>query len=95
MSSDEDIDEALERIAADVERRFAQPEFHGPAMAALLEELRHMEVARRGGDQQAAELIAAGANVALERYRPTNATSRAKAVIAEVVAELIGPLPPS
>jgi hypothetical protein len=91
--TDADIDEALERIAGDVTRRFAQPEFHGPAMAALLDELRRMETARRDGDASAAAAIAAAAAPALERYRPTNATSRAKAIIAEIVAAVVA-LPP-
>jgi hypothetical protein len=89
--SDDDIDGAIERIADDVARRFAVPEFHGPAMTALLDELRRMEAVRRTGDSGAAALIAAGAQPALERYRPTNATSRAKALLAEVVAEVQGP----
>lgn len=88
MYSDEDIDDAIERIASDVARRLPQPEFHGPAMAALVDELRRMEVARRSGDHSAAALIAEGAQPALESYRPTNATSRSKAVLAEVVADV-------
>jgi hypothetical protein len=87
--SDGDIDGAIERIAGDVARRFAQPEFHGPAMAALLEELRSMEAARRAGDPAAAAVFAAGALPALETYRPTNATSRSKALLSEVVAEVL------
>ncbi len=86
--SDEDISDAIERIEADVRRRFDQPEFHGPAMAALVDELRRMDAARRGGDASAASVFAAAAQPALETYRPTNATSRSKAVLAEVVAEL-------
>ncbi len=85
---DTEIDEALERIDADVRRRFAIPEFHGPAMAALVDELRRMEAARRTGDTAAAAAVAAAAAPALEKYRPTNATSRAKAVLAEIVAAL-------
>jgi hypothetical protein len=92
--SDADIDEAIERIAGDVERRFAQPEFHGPAIAALLDELRSMEAARRSGDRAEAQRVAACAAPVLETYRPTNATSRAKAVLTEVVAELSAPLSP-
>lgn len=87
--SDADIDDALERIAKDVARRFELPEFHGPAMAAMLDELRRMEAARRGGDLDAAAVFAAAAKPALERYRPTNATSRSKAVLSEAVAELL------
>ncbi len=86
--SDEDISDALERIASDVGRRFHIPEFHGPAMAALVDELRRMDAARRGGDAAAAALFATAAQPALETYRPTNATSRSKAVLTEVVAEL-------
>jgi hypothetical protein len=89
--TDEDIDEALERIAGDVSRRFAQPEFHGAAMAALVDEVRRMEAARRAGDRTAAAAIARGAAPTLEAYRPTNATSRAKAIIGEIVAELLAP----
>jgi hypothetical protein len=92
--SDEDIDEAIERLAGDVSRRFGQPEFHGPAMAALVDELRRMEAARRAGDVAAAALLAAGAQPALDGYRPTNATSRSKAVLTEVVAELQAPAEP-
>jgi hypothetical protein len=88
MYSDDDIDGAIERIANDVARRFDKPEFHGPAMARLLDELRHMQAARRDGDHAAAALFALSAQPVLQSYRPTNATSRAKAVLAEVVAEL-------
>ncbi len=87
--SDDDIDDAIERIASDVAHRFAQRDFHGPAMSALLDELRQMEVARRSGDHAAAAVIAGAASPALEHYRPTNATSRAKAVLAEVIAEVV------
>ncbi len=86
--SDEDISDAIERIAGDVARRFDQSEFHGPAMAALVDELRRMDAARRGGDVDAAALFAAVAQAALETYRPTNATSRSKAVLSEVLAEV-------
>ncbi len=86
--SDEDISDAIERLAGDVDRRFHQPEFHGPAMAALVDELRRMDEARRSGDASAAGVFAAAAQPALETYRPTNATSRSKAVLSEVVAEL-------
>jgi hypothetical protein len=89
--SNEDIDDAIERIAGDVARRFDIPEFHGPAMAALVDDLRHMEAARRGGDTAAAAASATAAQPELERYRPTNATSRSKAVLSELVAEITGP----
>ncbi len=85
---DAEVDAALDRIATDITRRFDVPEFSGPAMAALLEELRQMEKARRSGDLVAAGTFAASAAPALETYRPTNATSRAKAVLGEVVAAL-------
>jgi hypothetical protein len=87
--SDHDIDEALDRIGVDVMRRYEQPEFHGPAMAVLLEELRRMEAARRAGQAAAALALAAEARAALEKYRPTNATSRSKAILSEIVAELL------
>jgi hypothetical protein len=51
--------------------------------------LRRMEAARRAGDRAAAAVFAASAQPALESYRPTNATSRAKAVLAEIVVELM------
>jgi hypothetical protein len=89
MYSNSDVDDALERLAADVERRSAQPEFHGPAMSALVAELRRMETARRSGDRASAHACAAVAGPALEIYRPTNATSRSKAVLAEIVAALL------
>jgi hypothetical protein len=92
--SDADIDDAIERLAADIARRFEQPAFHGPAMAALLDELRRMESARRAGDAAGAALLAASAAPGLDSYRPTNATSRSKAVLAEVVAELQADTPP-
>ncbi len=87
--TDADVDAAIDRLAADVERRSAQPEFHGAAMSALVDELRRMEAARRGGDQVAAQTCAAVAAPVLDVYRPTNATSRSKAMLAEIVAELL------
>jgi hypothetical protein len=87
--SDEDIDDAIERIAADVARRTGHPDFPGSAAAALVAQLRRMEAARRGGDLAGAELAAGEAMALLEKYRPTNATSRSKAVIAEVVAGIV------
>jgi hypothetical protein len=91
---DDEIDAAIERIAGDVARRFNHTEFAGPAMAALLDELRRMEAARRGGDRAAASLLASSVAPALEGYRPTNATSRSKAVLGEVVTELMTPTEP-
>ncbi len=85
---DSEIDDALDRIDADVKRRFDIPEFHGPAMAAVVGELRRMEAARRAGDSETAAAVAIALAPALEKYRPTNATSRAKAVLAEIVAAL-------
>lgn len=95
--SDADIDEAIGRIAADVARRSGQPDFHGPAMEALVNELRCMEAARRGGDFAGAMVFATTAHAALETYRPTNATSRAKAVLVEVLVEVLahGEQPPA
>ena len=93
---DDEIDGALERIASDVARRSEQPEFHGPRMTVLLDDLRAMESARRAGDSAAAARYATDALPVLESYRPTNATSRAKALIAEVVAGVLAePAPPS
>jgi hypothetical protein len=54
----------------------------------LVDQLRRMEGARRSGDSAAA-LFAAAAQPALDAYRPTNATSRSKALLAEVIAELL------
>lgn len=88
--SNEDIDDAIARIAADVERRFDIPEFHGPAMTALVGELRRLALAQRDGDSASAATLAAAAQPELERYRPTNATSRSKAVLAEVLAAITG-----
>lgn len=87
--SDAEIDEALERIAGDVARRFGIPEFHGPAMEALIDQLRRMEGARRGGDRTTALVHAETAVPALESYRPTNATSRSKAILVEITEQLI------
>jgi len=87
--ANEDIDDALERLRADVARRFEQPEFHGPAMAALIDLLDNMEAARRRGDVAAAAVLARSAQPAFETYRPTNATSRAKAILGELIADLV------
>jgi hypothetical protein len=92
--SDGDIDDAIERIAADVTRRTGHADFPAPVIAALVDELRRMEAARRAGDAQAAERAAAAAGPGLEKYRPTNATSRSKALIGEVVAALLAPSAP-
>jgi hypothetical protein len=92
--SDEDIDDAIGRIANDVARRGGQSDFPGPALTALLVELRHMEAARRGGDDARAALSAAEAHAALDKYRPTNATSRSKALLAEVVADVLAQAAP-
>jgi hypothetical protein len=89
-----DIDEALDRIGVDVMRRYEQPEFHGPAMAVLLEELRRMEAARRAGHLDMAAAFAAEARPGLEKYRPTNSTSRSKAILGEIIAELLTEVPP-
>jgi hypothetical protein len=87
--SDEDIDDALERIAADVLRRAGQADFPEPAVTALLAHLRRMEGARRAGDAAGAQRAAGDALAGLEKYRPTNATSRSKAVLGEVVASVL------
>jgi hypothetical protein len=92
--TDEEIDEAIERIAADVVRRSSQPEFHGPAMQALVDQLRRMETARRSGDHAAAMEFVVNAQPAFDAYRPTNATSRSKAVLGEVMLELLVPSEP-
>jgi hypothetical protein len=93
--SDSDLDDAIERIAGDVARRAALPDFAGPAMTALVDQLRRIEAARRSGDAATAGLLATAAQPALESYRPTNATSRSKAILAELVVELIAHhLPP-
>jgi hypothetical protein len=91
LYSDEDVDDALGRIAADVARRAGHPDFPAAAMTSLLDELRRMEAARRAGDSAGAASIAADARGALEKYRPTNSTSRSKALIAEVLIEVLGP----
>jgi len=87
--SDEEIDEALERIAGDVARRAGQADFPEQAVTALLAHLRRMEAARRAGDSAGAVEAAGHARLGLETYRPTNATSRAKAVLAEIVAGIV------
>ncbi len=87
--SDDEVDAAIERIAGDVARRSAHPEFPGAAMAAVVDQLRRMEGARRGGEVAAAVLFAAAAQPALDAYRPTNATSRSKALLVEVVGGLL------
>jgi hypothetical protein len=92
--SDEDIDDAIGRIAADVARRAGHSDFPGPALTVLLDELRRMEAARRAGDNVVAALSAAEAHAALDKYRPTNATSRSKALLAEVVADVLAQAPP-
>jgi hypothetical protein len=92
--SDEDIDDAIGRIAADVARRAGHSDFPGPALTVLVDELRRMEAARRAGDNAVATLSAAEAHAALDKYRPTNATSRSKALIAEVVADVLAQAPP-
>jgi hypothetical protein len=92
--SNDEIDAAILRLAADVERRSTVPEFHGAAMAEMLDALRRMEGARRAGDIPAAVVGAAAARAGLEAYRPTNATSRSKAILSEIVAGLIAE-PPS
>jgi hypothetical protein len=89
--SDEDIDDAIERIAADVARRTGHADFPAQAVAELVVQLRRMEAARRAGDAAAAELAAGEAQTGLEKYRPTNATSRSKALLGEVVAGMLVP----
>jgi hypothetical protein len=87
--SDEDIDDAIERIAGDVARRSGHADFPDQAVRALLADLRRMEAARRAGDAAGAELAAGEAQAGLEKYRPTNATSRSKAVLAEIVTAVL------
>jgi hypothetical protein len=87
--SDDEIDDAIGRIAADVARRAGQADFPGAAMLALVDVLRRMEAARRAGENAAAARSAAEAGPGLDKYRPTNATSRSKALIAEVVAAVL------
>jgi hypothetical protein len=87
--SDGDIDDAIGRIAADVARRAGQADFPAAAMTVLVDALRRMEAARRAGSNAAAAQCAAEARPGLEKYRPTNATSRSKALIAEVVAGVL------
>ena len=87
--SDEEIDDALERIAGDVARRGAQADFPHAAVTELIAELHRMEAARRASDGAGAQQAAAAAQAGLETYRPTNATSRSKALLAEVVAGVL------
>ncbi len=87
--SDSEIEEAIERIAADVTRRLPQLDFPGAAMGAFVGQLRLLQAARRGNDLIAARVFAATLEPAFEGYRPTNSTSRAKAILSEVVAELL------
>ncbi len=65
-------------------------------MEALLDQLHRMEAARRSGDGETAILVARTAAPALESYRPTNATSRAKAILVEVTGQVLQTeLPPA
>jgi hypothetical protein len=86
---DDEIDAAIERLAADVAARSAQPEFPTDAMTECLQALRRMEAARRSGDHAAAVVAAGDAAAGFDKYRPTNATSRAKALLGEVIVAVL------
>ena len=87
--SDEEIVEAIERLAGDASRRAAASAADGLTLESLVARLREMEAARRNGDSEAASHLAAGLQPELDGYRPTNSTSRSKAVLAEVVVALL------
>ncbi len=88
IEAERELDDALERIANDIERRSTQLEFPAAAMTALTDQLRRIQSARQNGDLETARTLAASAQPALALYRPTNATSRSKALWVELLATL-------
>ncbi len=87
--SDAEITEAIDRLAGDVARRAAASDSDGLTLQSLVERLRAMEAARRSGDDESASGLAAEIQPELDGYRPTNSTSRSKAVLAEVVVAML------
>ncbi|GAC1426792.1 MAG: hypothetical protein NVSMB5_21400 [Candidatus Velthaea sp.] len=86
--SDEEIDGAIAVLTADIARRAALPD-KAAGLATLAGDLHALQAHRQSGNAGLVAEAAHSLSEALAAYRPTNATSRSKAILAEVAAQLI------
>ncbi|GAC1407882.1 MAG: hypothetical protein NVSMB64_15310 [Candidatus Velthaea sp.] len=85
--SDEEIDGAIAVLTADIARRAALPD-GAPSLATLAGDLHALQAHRQSGDAGRIAAAARSLGETLLAYRPTNATSRSKAILAEVAAQI-------